>query len=274
MLRIRPEAVFVGLWLLCFGCGRLGERFPPVDLPDGQGFSEILPPSPKDVVISMQRQGAVCLGEVELGLSWEKALNGALQRVAKGQPVLSESTADLQPERPDRCVRPDVYLRIDRTVPFARLDPVLTVCTGADVELIGLQMKLTRHAPRSQFNSANHTKCLPGIVVHLFSPKRLAGVGSRHPICMRVKADGKVFLNRLELPLRELDHWFQAIYPYRGDKSLFVIADAAASYDQLVMALAVAEQSARRVRMDITLVNLAQAKGCFHEPPHPDLDFE
>ena len=63
------------------------------------------------------------------------------------------------------------------------------------------------------------------------------------PLILTVKADGKVFLARKQVPLEGLRAKLEAIFEGRDDKEIFLRADAKAAYGSVVKAMAAARNA-------------------------------
>ncbi len=78
-----------------------------------------------------------------------------------------------------------------------------------------------------------------GIDIELPKTQSQGLKSDNEPLVITVKKSGGVFLQRKEVPMEELDAKLQSIFQSRGDKEVFLRADAKAAYGRVAKTLAI-----------------------------------
>ncbi len=89
-----------------------------------------------------------------------------------------------------------------------------------------------------------------GIDVELPKTQTEGLKSSGEPLVVSVKRDGQIFVQRSEVPMKELESKLDSIFTARGDREVFLRADAKVDYGTVAKALAILRRAgASRIGM-------------------------
>ncbi len=191
------------------------------------------------VDISMDRQGSVYLEDRRLDRDWPADLRAAI----RASTVAPDATAMTEPviygSPPRLTPVPMALLRFDRALSITDIKPVLDVCLRNRALSLGL---VTGDGSEWDLNSDRPgNRSYDGLAVRLFSPVEADVSNERQndfeEMILRIRADGRLVLNREQIALSDLTDTLQAIYSARIDQRLCVSPDGAIRYDRLIEVL-------------------------------------